>query len=610
MCGIIGYIGYKEAVEVVFSGLEKLEYRGYDSSGIAVSHANEVSFIKSEGKLSNLAPLLKDLPKKSAAGMGHTRWATHGSPNTANAHPHVCQGVALIHNGIIENYQELKQNLLKQDVKFSSDTDTEVVLHLLIAELKQTNSAKSALINVLRRIEGAYSLAFIWEKDPDHIYLAKQGSPLVVGIGHDENFFASDALALISHTKKVVFLNDGEIASISKDETCFFDFEGNNVARSAVELNWSGLSASKSGYRHFMLKEIHEQPAIIESMINRLINFSNRTFNDQSLGINQINLNKVQRIHLVACGTAYYSGLTIKYALESILRLPVEVELASEFRYRDPYINESTLVIPITQSGETADTLACVKYAKDKGCQTLAICNVMYSSIARVSDSVLYMEAGPEIGVASTKAFTSMILSMYIMALAMARKKNLLSTNELEEHFAKIQKLPELVSESIKESNFIEDISNKYYEYTNCIFIGRGMSYPISLEGSLKLKEISYIHAEGYAGGELKHGPIALIDKHMPIVALNPKDRHREKMLSNIEEIRARDGRILGVGADDDEKFKAICHDYIPVPQIDNETLQAILSVVPLQLFSYYVAVKRGTDVDQPRNLAKSVTVE
>jgi len=610
MCGIIGYVGGKSASQIVFSGLQKLEYRGYDSSGIAVIADQKLGFVKAEGKLSNLAPLIRDLSNQASIGMGHTRWATHGAPTTANAHPHVSGGTALIHNGIIENYQELKAELIKQEVKFLSETDTEVVLHLIAAELKTVDCPRKALIAVLKKLEGAFSLAVICEKDPEVIHLAKKGSPLVIGFGEGENFFASDALALVDQTKKVAFMNDGELASLSKDKAEFFDFSGNKIDKSPVELNWSATSSEKDGYRHYMLKEIHQQPSVMANSIQRYVDLKNKKFNDEVLGINQIDLSKIDRIHIIACGTAFYSGLVTKYAMEPVFKVPVEVELASEFRYREPILSPETLVIPVSQSGETADTLACVQYAKDKGCQVLAVCNVLHSSIPRTADSTLYMEAGPEIGVASTKAFTSMILSLYILSMAMDRKRENKNFSEYEQKIKLLQSLPALMDKAISGKGEIEEISSRYYEYKNCIFMGRGISYPISLEGSLKLKEISYIHAEGYAGGELKHGPIALIDKHMPVVALVPDDKYREKMISNVEEVKARDGRILGIGSSTDEKLKKICHDYINVPQIKDEVLQSILSVIPMQFFSYYVAVRRGTDVDQPRNLAKSVTVE
>jgi glucosamine--fructose-6-phosphate aminotransferase (isomerizing) len=610
MCGIIGYIGKKPATEVIFRGLEKLEYRGYDSAGIAVVAAGELAYVKCEGKLANLAPKLSTLPTGATMGMGHTRWATHGAPTTENSHPHVADGLAIIHNGIIENYAELKRELQSRGVQFKSETDTEVVLHLLLSEVATGASPMAALIKVLARLEGAYSLGVISENDPTTMLIAKHGSPLVVGIGSNENFFASDALALIDHTKSVVFLNDGEMAAITKDGVNFFDLKGKPITREPVTLQWTAATSDKGGYRHYMLKEIHEQPTILANTIKRLVDFTGKKFRDDLLGLDQVDIKKVDRIHMVACGTAYYSALVAKYAIEPLLKVPVEVELASEFRYRQPVLAKTCLVIPVTQSGETADTLASVKYAKEMGCQVLAVCNVMYASIPREATATLYMEAGPEIGVASTKAFTSMILNMRILSLAMASKKFSLPFEHFAQQINALRAFPPTLDVALNCREKVQALAETYYEDEHCIFIGRGASYPISLEGALKLKEISYIHAEGYAGGELKHGPIALIDKHMPVVSIAPGDKYHDKMLSNVEEVRARGGRILGIGGSKDERFRQLCVDYVECPQIDDEILQSILSVIPLQFFSYYVAVRRGTDVDQPRNLAKSVTVE
>jgi glucosamine--fructose-6-phosphate aminotransferase (isomerizing) len=610
MCGIIGYIGSQSAPRIIFKGLERLEYRGYDSAGIAVLNGGEVSYIKNAGKLANLAPQLSRLPSSATIGMGHTRWATHGAPTTENSHPHVSNGVALIHNGIIENYVELKKGLIARGTRFASETDSEVVLHLLVEQMAGGSTAMQALIAVLKQLEGAYSLGIICEREPNTVLLAKHGSPLVVGFGKGENFFASDALALIDHTNEFVFLNDGELATVSREKVEFFDLNGAPVPRTRVILNLSGTSADKCGYRHYMVKEIHEQPSILTNSIQRLVDFSGKAFKEDLLGLDAIDVKIIDRIHIIACGTAYYSGMVAKYGFEPLLKIPVEVELASEFRYRAPCLTKNTLVIPVSQSGETADTLACVKYAREQGCQVLAVCNVMHASIPRAATATLHMDAGPEIGVASTKAFTSMILNMYILALAMTKKRTGLSFSSFDKQLAALRVFPALLDSALGCKNHVEALAEGYYEDQNCIFMGRGASFPISLEGALKLKEISYIHAEGYAGGELKHGPIALVDRHMPIVAIAPMDKYHEKMISNVEEVKARGGRILGIGSGTDERFRALCDRYISCPQIDDEILQTILSVIPLQLFAYYVAVRRGTDVDQPRNLAKSVTVE
>lgn len=610
MCGIIGYTGGKEASKIVFNGLEKLEYRGYDSAGIVINYNHELSIIKAEGKLNNLAPKLKMLPQKGTVGMGHTRWATHGAPTELNAHPHYVDGLAVIHNGIIENYQDLKATLTSEGAVFKSETDTEVVVHLLNSDIKKGISLHDAVFGLSKKLVGAFSIGVMSQEEPSLIYLVKHGSPMVIGLGEGENFFASDALVLIEYTQKVVFLNDGEIVKLTPNSVDFWDFSGNKLTKHATVLEWSASKTEKNGFKHFMLKEIHEQPSVMANTIQRLCNFGKKSINLEQIGIDKIDLNLVNRIHIVACGTSYYAGLVAKYSLEKWARIPVEVELASEFRYRDPCVDKNTLIIPISQSGETADTLACVKYAKTMGSQILAICNVMYSSIPRESNTTLYMEAGPEIGVASTKAFTSMILNLYLLSIGLSIQLNRSNKEMIERTFEALKKFPALVDQAVECEPQINDISIHYYEATNCIFIGRGISFPIALEGSLKLKEISYIHAEGYAGGELKHGPIALIDRHMPVVAIAPRDKDREKMISNIEEVVARDGKILGIGHEDDTRFKNLCAHYINCPHSDDEVLQGILSVIPTQLLSYHVAVRRGTDVDQPRNLAKSVTVE
>jgi glucosamine--fructose-6-phosphate aminotransferase (isomerizing) len=542
--------------------------------------------------------------------MGHTRWATHGAPTTQNAHPHVAGDLALIHNGIIENYRELKAELIKDGYTFKSETDSEVVLHVLSRELKSTPNMKDALLKTISRLEGAYGLGILWAGEPDALYLVKQGSPVVIGTGEGENYFASDALALLPLTKSVIFLNDGEVGRLTKSSVELWDFAGKTLKRAPAVLNWTAASAEKQGYRHYMLKEIHEQPAVVANTIARLVDPVTGKIDTKEMGIDELDLDHLKSIVYVACGTAYYSALISKYSVEQLVGVPVSVELASEFRYRDPYLDKGTLVIAVTQSGETADTLACIKHAAAKGCQTFAVCNVRFSSIPRASKATLYMEAGPEVGVASTKAFTSMVLCHYLFGLAISQKKNRIAKPAYDQAIQALKQLPNAVDRAVNTAGIIEEVAAKYYEASNFIFMGRGPSFMVALEGALKLKEISYIHAEGYAGGELKHGPIALIDKHMPVVAIAPFDSHYEKMISNVEEVRAREGVCIGVGDLQDDKFKDLCQDYIPCPQIKDAALQTILSVIPLQLLSYYVAVKRGTDVDQPRNLAKSVTVE
>ena len=608
MCGVAGYVGKRESKQIVFDGLKKLEYRGYDSAGIACMTNGKIHVEKAKGKLSGLRTLLANLPENSNVSIGHTRWATHGPATTENAHPHFASGLAIVHNGIIENYRELKAKLVEKGAVFKSETDTEVILHQLVEIRKTQPDMKKAMVELTGVLRGAFSLGIICEDNPSEIYLLKQGSPLVIGLGDSENFFASDALAIIEHTKKIVFLQDGEMGVLTENTFELFDDAGNTFFREPKILDLNEENVGKAGFKHFMLKEIHEQPAIVSKTIQRLINIESREFNDGSLGLSGIDFGKVKSIHIIGCGTAYLAGVIGKYVIESVAKIPCQVELASEFRYRDPFLSNETLIIPITQSGETADTLACVKHATNAGCQALAVGNVMYSSIPRASTSTLYMEAGPEIGVASTKAFTSQVLCLYIAAHAIAAKSS--GRYDFEKFYDELKSFPQQLEQTINLSDLIEEISKDYYEDTSCIFIGRHVNSAIAYEGALKLKEISYIHAEGYPGGELKHGPIALIDRHMPVVSIAPLDEHYEKMISNIEEVRAREGRILGVGNEGDEKFKALCENFIPVPKSNSTVLQSILNVVTLQLFSYHVAVRRGTDVDQPRNLAKSVTVE
>jgi len=610
MCGVMGYIGRKYCVDLIYEGLQRLEYRGYDSAGISVISGTEIALVKAEGKLSQLKPLLGKLPTQATIGMGHTRWATHGAPTTVNAHPHTHDDLSIIHNGIIENYRELKDALIRDGVKFRSETDTEVVLHLLLAERRRTKDMVRTIQNVVQRLRGAYALGIMIAGEPDALYMVKQGSPMVIGVGEDENYFASDALALLPLTKNALFLNDGEFAKIERNRISIWDFAGKEIKRSPAYLNWTAASAEKQGYRHYMLKEIHEQPAVLANTIARLIDVKSSTINVKELELDAIDLGRVRHITLIACGTAFYSANLGRYFLEAMAGLPVSVELASEYRYRAPWVDSSSMVIAVSQSGETADTLACIKYAKERGATVYSVCNVRFSSIPRTCHGTLYMEAGPEVGVASTKAFTSMILCQYVLAIAIGMKRGALKSDDVEKKIEALRALPSLADRAVNSAGLIEELATRQYEAKNMLYIGRGPSFPVALEGALKLKEISYIHAEGYAGGELKHGPIALVDRHMPIVSILPKDEHYEKMISNVEEVRAREGVIIGVGDIDDDRFRQLCKEYLPCPQSADSGLQAILSTIPLQFLAYYVAVKRGTDVDQPRNLAKSVTVE
>lgn len=610
MCGIVGYIGSKRCLDFVFEGLQKLEYRGYDSAGIAVLHEGKIAISKESGKLENLKPSLQQLPEQAQIGIGHTRWATHGLPTRGNAHPHVSDRLALIHNGIIENYKELKQELQKKGVVFSSETDTEVVAHLIGQELKTSSSPREALNRAIARLEGAFSLALLSDQDEDHIYLAKQGSPLVIGLGQGENFFGSDVTAFCSHTQKAVFLHDGECAAISRSGINIWNRAGDEVHPKTTLIQWTPGSAEKQGYRHYMLKEIHEQPGVISKTIHSFIR--DQRLDHSALGLSEIDIKKVKSIHLVACGTAHYAAMVAKYLMEPALGIPVNVELASEFRYRDPLLLSSgqTLVIAVSQSGETADTLACLKHARAKGCQIFSICNVAYSSIHRESHASILMQAGPEIGVASTKAFTSQVLCAYLWTLAAAEQLNRLDRSQWEAILQELKSLPLYMDQALNVEEQVAELANQLYEHPNFIYLGRGPSFVIALEGALKLKEISYIHAEGYAAGELKHGPIALVDRHMPLVAVVPRDHYYEKTVSNIEEVRAREGQVIAIGDEKDEHLRELCNHVLHCPSLKNPCFQAILSTVAVQFLAYYIAVKRGTDVDQPRNLAKSVTVE
>lgn len=611
MCGIMGYNGAKACTSFIYEGLQKLEYRGYDSSGIAVLNEGHISVIKAKGKLAELKPQLNQLPENGKIGIGHTRWATHGAPSDKNAHPHTGDDVAIIHNGILENYKELKIEMLEKGYHFLSDTDSEVIVHLLQDQLAQSISIEKAILNLTKRIEGAYALAIVAKDEPDTIFLVKQGSPIVIGLGKEENYFASDILPLLKYTKDFVFLEDGDIAKINKNSVTYCDFEGTQIKRDAVVIDAEDSNSEKSGFRHFMLKEIHEQPHVISKTLQRILHLDSNTINFSQLHLDQLDLDRVQKIHITACGTAFYSGLIGKYILEPMLKIPVDVELASEFRYREPFLNENTLVIAMTQSGETIDTLFSVKHAKKMGCQVYSICNVPFSSISRESDATLLMNCGPEVGVASTKAFTSMVLNLYLFAMAMAVKLNKATYQKIDPIIESLKLLPNLMDQAINSEGKISELTHDYFEESHCLFIGRGINYPLALEGALKLKEISYIHAEGYAAGELKHGPIALIDKNMTVVAIAPKGSAQyDKLISNMEEINAREGKLIGIGDPTDDELIRLCKTIIPCPTVKDPVLQGLVASVPLQIFSYYMAVHRGTDVDQPRNLAKSVTVE
>lgn len=614
MCGIIGYIGEKEAQPILLTGLERLEYRGYDSCGMAtyLSKKGKLSVRKLPDKIKALEKLLEKKPLSGKIGIGHCRWATHGVPNQVNAHPHLdCdEEIALVHNGIIENYAILKNSLIRKGHKFKSQTDTEVIVHLIEDYYQNgTFSLEEAMRKALVKLQGSFAVAVVSKREPDKLIGARMGSPLVVGVGQNENFLASDIPALLDFAKEVIFLEDNEMAILTKDKISLFDLSGNRVKREPVRITWDISQAQKLGWPHFMLKEINEQPQVLEGILNqRIVNGRQRIFFEE-LEIAPQELAGIKNIMIVACGTAYHAGMCGKYILEGLCKIPVNADLASEFRYRDPLIHEDTLVIAISQSGETADTLAAVKEAKKKGALVLAICNVLGSSLVRESDGVIYTHAGPEIGVASTKAYTAQLAILYLLGLYMADLLNTIGSDPLNNLIDELRRLPRLQEKVLKNQGLIKKIALRHWHFGSFLFLGRHINYPSALEGALKLKEISYIPAEGYAAGEMKHGPIALIDEYRAVVCIAPESKIYEKMVSNIQEIRARRGKIVIIATEGNEKIKDLSREVIFIPEID-EFLSPLIIALPLQLFAYHIAVKRGADVDQPRNLAKSVTVE
>jgi glutamine---fructose-6-phosphate transaminase (isomerizing) len=609
MCGIVGYIGTKNTSEVLIEGLRRLEYRGYDSAGVAIFHDGAIKICRCEGKISRLDKLLEGERFDGAIGIGHTRWATHGRPSEANAHPHYHEGVAVVHNGIIENYVELKNALKAEGDAFSSETDSEVLSHLFAKFMREGASFESSVRKGLAMVRGSYAIAVLCEKEPDRIVAARKESPLILGLGRGENFVASDIPAILSHTREVVFLSDGEIAVVDAQSVRISTLNGAPVERPARHISWDPIMAEKAGYKHFMLKEIFEQPrAIIDTLRGRLIEDSDDVFLD-GVNLDAAGVRAFDRICFVACGTSYYACLVGKFMIEQLAGLPVEVDLGSEFRYRNPMVNGRTLVVLISQSGETADTLAAMREAKAKGSQTLCICNVVESTLARDCDHVLYTHAGPEIGVASTKAFTSQMTAIFLLALYFGRARGTIDGPRGRELMQHMVEVPHLVEQALEHEPAIKAIAGKYAVARNFLFLGRGIIYPIALEGALKLKEISYIHAEGYPAGEMKHGPIALIDENMPVVVLAQQDAIYEKILSNIEEVKARKGRVIAIAMAGDTVLASRADDILYLPQTD-PLFAPFVMVIPLQLFAYHVADFKGTDVDQPRNLAKSVTVE
>ncbi len=614
MCGIVAYLGDKQAYPILIKGLKRLEYRGYDSAGIALIQGNTINSIKQKGKVSDLEELAKSTSIEGTIGIGHTRWATHGEPNQKNSHPHLSESnnIALIHNGIIENYASIKEELIKRGYSFRSDTDTEVLVYLIEDIIKNEKcSLKEAVRFALNEISGAYAIAVIAKDNPDQMIGARKGSPLILGIGNQEFFIASDATPVVEYTKKVVYLEDEEMVVLNRDGNFeILTIQNKEVTPYIQELELKLEMIEKGGYEHCMLKEIHEQPKSIFDSIRGRIDVINGEVKLGGLEEYKNRILNAKRFIIVSCGTSWHAGLLAEYIFEDLARVNVEVEYASEFRYRNPVIDTDDIVIAISQSGETADTMAAIEMAKQKGCLILGVCNVVGSSIPRTSHAGCYTHAGPEIGVASTKAFTAQVSVLTLMALWIAEKKGSLPTSRIKQILVELENIPSKIETVLKTTeNQIKEIAQEFYEAKNFLYLGRGYNFPAALEGALKLKEISYIHAEGYPAAEMKHGPIALIDEEMPVVVLANNDSLHDKIVNNIQEVVARKGKVIAVTTNDDAEIKKLSNHIIEVPETE-ECLSPILASVPLQLLSYYIALLRGCNVDQPRNLAKSVTVE
>jgi glucosamine--fructose-6-phosphate aminotransferase (isomerizing) len=604
MCGIVGYIGNSDASPVLLEGLKRLEYRGYDSAGIAVQYENEIKMIKASGKVAELEKKLSETPLLGFSGIGHTRWATHGAPSDTNAHPHMSQDgkFAIVHNGIIENFSELRAELEEKGIEFLSETDTEVIVQLL--GYYYDGDVKKALMKTVSRLEGSYALGVICCDKPGSIYAVRVSSPLIVGLGTDENFFASDITALVSHTKNVMDLDDGEFAEITKDDVSVFDFHGKPIEKAVRRINWDVAAAEKSGYEHFMLKEINEQPAALKATIDPRIKDGHVVFDEIDLDISKYN-----RVLLTACGSAYHAGVVGSYIIEKLCRIPTETELASELRYRDAVIDDKTLVIIISQSGETADSIAALKECSENGATVLAIVNVVGSTIAKMADYVIYTWAGPEIAVATTKGYTTQVAVLAMLAIYFAEKSGQIGEKRLKTLISELKKLPSKAQRALDLSSRVDRFAEEYHNMTSLFFIGRNLDYASCLEGSLKLKEISYIHSEAYAAGELKHGTIALIEEGRLVVALCCYEALFDKSVSNIQQVKARGAKVLALANEGNRRIYSEADDVLLVPRTD-PVLLPIIEIIPLQLFAYFVAKKNGCDIDKPKNLAKSVTVE
>ena len=609
MCGIIGYVGGESATPILLAGLKRLEYRGYDSAGIAIQHNGELQIRRSVGKLSNLEIVLQNGSVVGRTGIGHTRWATHGRPSEQNAHPHRSGDVVLVHNGIIENFLALRHRLESEGYRFESETDTEVIAHLLSSIIKKGNSLQEAVRLIAHDLQGSYAIAVMSLAEPGRIVVSRSGCPLVIGRNGKGAFLASDVTPLLAHTREMVFLEDGDVGILAESGITVLDPDGKPKHVESVTIDWDAEAAEKGGYPDFMMKEIHEQPQVIMDTLRGRFNYESGEADLPDLAMTNEELLNARRIWIVACGTSWHSGLVGKYLFEEMIRRPVQVDIGSEFRYREPMIQKDDLFIAISQSGETADTLAAAREAKRRGARVLAIVNALGSTLAREADGVIYTRCGPEISVASTKAFTGQVIALYLLALHVGRVRRTLSPEEGRWWLDHFLMLPGQVEHILKQEAAIQEIANRYYQKRNFLYLGRGINYPIALEGALKLKEISYIHAEGYAAGEMKHGPIALIDEDMPVVVLSPKDRLYEKSVSNLMEVRARNAPVIAFVSEGDHELDQVASHVFAIPDV-HPLLTPILFAVGLQLLAYHIAVLRGVDVDRPRNLAKSVTVE
>ena len=620
MCGIVGYVGAKDCAPILVEGLRRLEYRGYDSAGLAVQGARGIEIVRAVGKLANLEGALARSPLAGTTGIGHTRWATHGRPSEVNAHPHVAGNVAVVHNGIIENHVALRRELEARGVRFVSDTDTEIVAHLIDEALRAgASTLGDAVRSALGRVRGAYAIAVLSSTTPQEIVVAKAESPLVIGIGDGEMLCASDIPALLMHTRTVVFLQDGEVATLTRGGAAITTLDGTPVVRAPKTIDWSPTQAEKGGFKHFMLKEIHEQPRAVEDTLRGRVDLAEGDVVGEEIGVTPELARRIRRVYFVACGTSAHAAMAGRYWIEQLARVPAVVEIGSEVRYREPVFGPDDLVVAVSQSGETLDTLAAVKTAKAHGAHILAVANVIDSAIPRASDGALYTHAGPEIGVASTKCFTAQLVALLLLAVYLGRRRDALDANSARRILEELARVPHFMRGVLAKADDVRHLAKRYMRSEHMLFLGRGTGFPIALEGALKLKEISYIHAEGYAAGEMKHGPIALIDEDMPVVVVCPRDAHYEKTLSNMQEVRAREGRLIAVCTQGDEDVRALLSsgessrggevDRVEIPLVQPEVLP-LLTVIPLQLLAYYMADLKGTDVDQPRNLAKTVTVE